>query len=84
MLEIASDPETAYRYTARGNLVGVISNGTAILDAYEGIDSLEFGSDYIIPKPMDPRLLSRVSSAVARAAIDSGVVRVATMPSYPE
>ena len=29
--EIAKDPETAFKYTARGNLVGVISNGTAIL-----------------------------------------------------
>jgi malate dehydrogenase (oxaloacetate-decarboxylating)(NADP+) len=29
--EIASDPETAYQYTAKGNLVGVISNGSAIL-----------------------------------------------------
>jgi malate dehydrogenase (oxaloacetate-decarboxylating)(NADP+) len=29
--EIAKDPETSFRYTARGNLVGVISNGTAIL-----------------------------------------------------
>ena len=29
--EIAADPEMAYRYTAKGNLVGVISNGTAIL-----------------------------------------------------
>ncbi len=37
--------------------------------------SLQFGPTYIIPKPMDPRLLARVSTAVARAAIDSGVAR---------
>ena len=44
------------------------------------VDSLSFGPEYIIPKPVDSRLLSRVSSAVARAAVDSGV---ATLP-YPE
>jgi malate dehydrogenase (oxaloacetate-decarboxylating)(NADP+) len=37
--------------------------------------SLKFGRDYIIPKPMDPRLITEVSSAVARAAVDSGVAR---------
>jgi malate dehydrogenase (oxaloacetate-decarboxylating)(NADP+) len=37
--------------------------------------TLKFGRDYIIPKPMDPRLIVEVSSAVARAAIDSGVAR---------
>jgi malate dehydrogenase (oxaloacetate-decarboxylating)(NADP+) len=31
VLEIANDPDTAYRYTAKGNLVAVVSNGTAIL-----------------------------------------------------
>jgi len=40
--------------------------------AYNNI-SLQYGPTYIIPKPMDPRLLVRVSTAVARAAIDSGV-----------
>lgn len=37
--------------------------------------NLKFGREYIIPKPMDPRLITQVSSAVARAAIDSGVAR---------
>src|ERR1700733_1353917 len=37
--------------------------------------TLKFGRDYIIPKPMDPRLIIDVSSAVAQAAIDSGVAR---------
>ena len=32
-----------------------------------------FGADYIIPAPFDPRLMERVSSAVAKAAMDSGV-----------
>ena len=39
-----------------------------------GIDH-QFGRDYIIPAPFDPRLLERVSSAVARAAMDSGVAQ---------
>ncbi len=42
--------------------------------AYNGVH-LEFGKDYIIPKPLDPRLLKEVSVAVAKAAIDSGVAR---------
>ena len=37
--------------------------------------TLKFGREYIIPKPMDPRLITEVSSAVARAAIESGVAR---------
>lgn len=35
-----------------------------------------FGSNYIIPKPVDPRLLSTVAPAVAKAAIDSGVAQL--------
>lgn len=38
--------------------------------------SMGFGPDYIIPKPVDPRLLSTVAPAVAKAAIESGVARV--------
>ncbi len=42
--------------------------------AYNNV-TLKFGPTYIIPKPMDPRLLVRVSMAVARAAMDSGVAK---------
>ena len=45
-----------------------------VLKAYD-IDHLEFGRGYFIPKPLDPRLLVRVSTAVARAAMESGVAR---------
>ncbi|MCF8450941.1 MAG: NADP-dependent malic enzyme [Taibaiella sp.] len=38
-------------------------------------DHLHFGPTYIIPKPMDPRLLVEVSTAVAKAAVESGVAR---------
>ena len=41
-----------------------------------GHDSLQFGPEYIIPKPFDPRLIDVVPKAVAQAAIDSGVARL--------
>jgi malate dehydrogenase (oxaloacetate-decarboxylating)(NADP+) len=41
------------------------------------ITNLKFGRDYIIPKPMDQRLITEVSSAVAKAAMESGVARKA-------
>ncbi|WP_313349658.1 NADP-dependent malic enzyme [Paracoccus sp. (in: a-proteobacteria)] len=40
--------------------------------AYRG-ETLTFGSDYLIPKPFDPRLIGVVSTAVARAAMETGV-----------
>ncbi len=53
-----------------------------VLDAY-ALDSLEFGREYIIPKPTDTRLLGAVSGAVAQAAIDSGVARLPLPDHYP-
>ena len=44
------------------------------------IDALSFGKEYIIPKPMDPRLLQRVATAVAKAAIESGVAAIKELP----
>ncbi len=41
--------------------------------AYPNVGHLSFGKDYIIPKPMDPRLLGTVATAVAKAAVASGV-----------
>src|SRR5690606_7082424 len=38
-------------------------------------NNLRFGPDYVIPKPTDPRLITEVSMAVAKAAIESGVAR---------
>ena len=46
----------------------------AVAEAYGG-QVLQYGEDYIIPAPFDPRLISAVSSAVAAAAMDSGVAR---------
>ena len=39
------------------------------------VNNLTFGPSYFIPKPVDPRLITEVSAAVAKAAIDSGVAR---------
>ena len=50
-----------------------------VLQAY-GMDALEFGRDYIIPKPFDPRLILSVPQAVAKAAIVSGVARMEYKP----
>lgn len=46
----------------------------AVMLAYN-LHNIRFGKDYIIPKPTDPRLITAVSSAVAQAAIESGVAR---------
>src|SRR5664280_601516 len=40
------------------------------------ITNIKFGKDYIIPKPSDPRLITHIAPAVARAAIQSGVARL--------
>lgn len=45
------------------------------VDKAYGVKSFDFGPDYILPKPMDPRLLYRVAPAVARAAAESGVAQ---------
>ncbi|MBC7810624.1 MAG: NADP-dependent malic enzyme [Burkholderiales bacterium] len=46
----------------------------SVLSAY-GLSSLKFGHDYLIPKPLDPRVLLWVAPAVAEAAMGSGVAR---------
>ncbi len=43
-------------------------------DVYH-VNNLSFGPSYFIPKPVDPRLITEVSAAVAKAAIESGVAR---------
>lgn len=53
-----------------------------VVDAYN-VKSLSFGPDYIIPKPLDPRLKTFVAAAVARAAVDSGVARLPYPDNYP-
>jgi malate dehydrogenase (oxaloacetate-decarboxylating)(NADP+) len=47
----------------------------SVLKAYN-LSSLEYGRDYIVPKPLDPRVSEWESTAVAAAAIQSGVARL--------
>jgi len=54
----------------------------SVLEAY-GLQQLAFGPDYIIPKPLDPRLRPLVSGAVARAAVESGAARAPYPAHYP-
>jgi malate dehydrogenase (oxaloacetate-decarboxylating)(NADP+) len=56
----------------------------SVLRAY-GLDRLEFGPEYLIPKPLDPRVPLRVAPAVAEAAMASGVARnVIDLDAYTE
>jgi malic enzyme len=55
-----------------------------IKDNYPGVTHWDFGPDYIIPKPIDPRLNERVVLAVANAAIASGVSQMKGFPVSQE
>ena len=54
-----------------------------VLNAYH-TTQLDFGPDYIIPKPFDPRLVQYIPPAVARAAVDSEVARMPYPAHYPD
>ena len=51
-----------------------------------GDENLSFGPEHLIPKPFDPRLITRIAPAVAQAAMDSGVAErpIADMAAYHE
>lgn len=53
-----------------------------MLRAYH-LEHLEFGPDYIIPKPLDPRLITTIPPAVAHAAVSTGVARMPYPAHYP-
>jgi len=53
-----------------------------VLAAYN-LEHLEFGPDYIIPKPLDPRLIDHLPPAIAHAAVESGVARLPYPAFYP-
>ena len=57
-----------------------------VVSAAYGGDKLQFGADYLIPKPFDPRLVSEIAPAVAKAAMDSGVATrpIADLVAYKE
>ncbi|MDP7602029.1 MAG: malic enzyme-like NAD(P)-binding protein, partial [Rhodospirillales bacterium] len=56
---------------ALANLAEAESDET-VVQAY-GLQELNFGPEYLIPKPFDPRLMAKIAPAVAKAAMDSGV-----------
>ena len=47
----------------------------SVVNAAYGMTDLKFGRDYILPKPLDPRLITTVAPAVARGSMESGVAR---------
>jgi len=55
-----------------------------VVSAAYGGDQLRFGPEYLIPKPFDPRLVSEIAPAVAKAAMDSGVATrpIADLDAY--
>lgn len=55
-----------------------------VLLGYEMTSGLNFGPEYILPKPLDPRLIDIVAPLVARAAIDTGVAKKPYPQHYPE
>jgi malate dehydrogenase (oxaloacetate-decarboxylating)(NADP+) len=55
-----------------------------VLEAY-GLHHLEYGKEYIVPKPLDSRVMEWESTAVAEAALNSGVARISLdIPQYRE
>ncbi|MEM7441007.1 MAG: NADP-dependent malic enzyme [Pseudomonadota bacterium] len=72
----ATDINDAMKLACVDAIAGLAREATAmgIGQAYRG-ETLAFGSDYLIPKPFDPRLLPRIAHAVAKAAIATGVAQ---------
>ena len=62
-----------------------LEQSDVVASAY-GIEDLQFGAEYLIPKPFDPRLIVQIAPAVARAAIESGVATrpIADFEAYRE
>ena len=54
----------------------------SVLEAYN-VSEMTFGKDYIIPKPVDPRLMDNVPPRVAKAAVDTGVAQKPYPAHYP-
>ena len=62
---------------AAAKAIAAVAREPALLEIKKiHYSDLKFGKDYIIPSTFDPRLVTKVSEAVAKAAIDSGVARV--------
>ena len=73
----ASEINEAMKVAATHALANLAKAGNVpekVCQAY-GLDKIEYGKEYIIPKPLDPRVLVEQSLAVAKAAVESGVAR---------
>ncbi len=77
---ITQGMQTAAVHALRGLAREPVPQG--VLQAY-GLERLSFGPDYILPKPVDPRLIRHVAPAVARAAVEGGVARTGYPGHYP-
>ena len=53
-----------------------------VLEAYD-LDAMVFGPNYIIPKPLDPRLIDTIPHAVSKAAIATGVAKKFPSKNHP-
>jgi len=76
-LDVQASAITQEMKVAAAHAIAAIAHQPAhpdVLKAY-GVDSMEMGKEYIIPKPFDPRLIETVPAAVSAAAIASGVAR---------
>jgi len=54
-----------------------------VLKAYN-VTEMSFGKDYIIPKPLDARLIDKIPPKIAKAAVDTGIARKAYPEHYPK
>ncbi|MBL8642428.1 MAG: NADP-dependent malic enzyme, partial [Rhodospirillaceae bacterium] len=68
------------------NAIAQLARGASsdVVSAAYGGEQLRFGADYLIPKPFDPRLVSEIAPAVAKAAMESGVATrpIADLDAY--
>jgi malate dehydrogenase (oxaloacetate-decarboxylating)(NADP+) len=68
---------------AATRVIAALAREPVTPEAGPEVPNLEFGREYLIPKPFDRRLLSRVAAAVAEAAVETGVARVRLdLPGY--
>ena len=70
---------------ALADLAMKTATSDVVAQAYAGAQ-LQFGAEYLLPKPFDPRLISEIPPAVAKAAMDSGVATrpIADLEAYAE
>ena len=76
-LDVRASSITQEMYIAAAHAISELAHEPVpqeVLNAYQ-LEHLEFGADYIIPKPLDPRLIERIPAAVAKAAIECNVAR---------